>query len=54
MIVYRPAESVSPRDTIKQLPDKKFVEYRREIKSLLLVNELYQKAHAYTPFVKYE
>uniref|UniRef100_A0A0R3RY95 ABC transmembrane type-1 domain-containing protein n=1 Tax=Elaeophora elaphi TaxID=1147741 RepID=A0A0R3RY95_9BILA len=50
--VMRSAEHVSSRDTVKQLPDKKFVECKGEIKSLLLINELYQKAHAYASFVK--
>ncbi|KAL3990084.1 putative integral membrane protein [Acanthocheilonema viteae] len=50
--ITRPAENVSFRDSIKQQPNEKFVECKREIKSLLLVNELYQKAHAYNSFVK--
>ncbi|EFO18616.2 hypothetical protein LOAG_09877 [Loa loa] len=51
--ITRRGESAPFRNNIKQLPDKKFVGCRKEeIKSLLLVNELYQKTHDYTSFVK--
>ncbi|VDO28212.1 unnamed protein product [Onchocerca flexuosa] len=49
------AENTSLYGSIKQLPEKKFVECRKEeIKSLLLVNELYQKAHNYAAFGKFK
>ncbi|VDM12162.1 unnamed protein product [Wuchereria bancrofti] len=47
--ITRRAERVPFDGSTKQLPDKKFVECKTdEMKPLLLINELYQKAHDYT------